>query len=88
MQIESFSCNMQEKLKRNLISIVKEELKKFPAVAILGPRQSGKSTLAGMLLSKVKGSVYIDLEKPSDLRKIEDCNYYIEHPGFRGLACG
>lgn len=44
----------------------------MPAVAILGPRQCGKSTLAHQLLSETSGSIYLDLESPYDLRKLND----------------
>ncbi|HQV77798.1 MAG TPA: ATP-binding protein [Chitinophagales bacterium] len=41
-------------------------LKEFPAVAILGPRQVGKTTLAKSLSKKLKKEiVYIDLERKS-----------------------
>lgn len=43
---------------------VRELASRFPAVAILGPRQSGKTTLA----RKGLGYTYFDLEKPSDHR--------------------
>ncbi len=48
----------------------------FPAVALLGPRQCGKSTLAKQLLSQMGKSTYIDLEKPSDIRKLEDPEFF------------
>lgn len=45
-------------------------LDEFPAVVILGPRQVGKTTLALELTEP--GAVYVDLERPSDLAKLED----------------
>jgi len=44
-------------LKRKLHNIIASRLKQFPAVALLGPRQSGKTTLA-----KSISNVYFDLE--------------------------
>jgi predicted AAA+ superfamily ATPase len=44
----------------------------FPAVAILGPRQCGKSTLAKKIVGGDKTFVYLDLEKTSDLNKLND----------------
>ena len=45
----------------------------FPAVAIVGPRQVGKTSLAKHLASLwEQKSVYLDLEKPSDLNKLSD----------------
>jgi predicted AAA+ superfamily ATPase len=45
-------------------------LENFPAVAILGPRQSGKSTLARHLLVDKPQSIYLDLENPEDRQKL------------------
>ncbi len=47
-----------------------ERLKSVPAVAILGSRQCGKSTLANHILKKYPNSMYLDLELPSDLQKL------------------
>jgi hypothetical protein len=41
-------------------------------VAILGPRQCGKSTLALSLLKGYANSIYLDLEKMQDLKKLDD----------------
>lgn len=46
-------------------------LGQFPAVAILGPRQVGKTTLARHLVSDQQ-VVHLDLERPSDLAKLDD----------------
>lgn len=43
-------------------------LKKYPVVAILGPRQCGKTTLARKLIPQ-KG-LYLDMESPRDFRKL------------------
>ena len=51
-------------LTRQLQSEVKRRLARFPAVALLGPRQCGKTTLARAI-----GGVYYDLEQePERLR--------------------
>ncbi len=64
---------MQGKLlSRNLQTEVLDCLRDFPAVAILGPRQCGKSTLAHIIIAKATESLYLDLEKPSDLKKISE----------------
>lgn len=49
---------------------IKKSLGTFKVVAIIGPRQVGKSTLASKLL--LNNDLWLDLEKPSDLRKLED----------------
>lgn len=59
-------------LKRKLQPSVAEALRQYPVVAILGPRQCGKSTLAKHLLAGRKNGLYLDLEKPSDLAKLDD----------------
>lgn len=56
---------------------IKRNLRNFPAVAILGPRQCGKSTLAKRIISGMRKSVYLDLELASDLRKIEDPELFL-----------
>jgi len=63
---------MQEIINRHLTGTVKRRLKNNPVVAILGPRQCGKTTLAGQIVKKMKQSVYLDLENPSDLAKLDD----------------
>lgn len=45
----------------------------FPAVAILGPRQSGKTTLSKMVRVNIQHeSIYLDLENPQDQAKLTD----------------
>jgi predicted AAA+ superfamily ATPase len=52
-------------------------LQEFPAVAILGPRQVGKTTLAHQLMqsrqdSHAHSALYLDLEMPTDLAQLSD----------------
>ena len=63
---------MQGYISRHLTDTVKKRLQNNPAVAILGPRQCGKTTLAGQIVKKRDRSVYLDLENPSDLAKLDD----------------
>ena len=51
-------------------------LKKNPVAAILGPRQCGKTTLAKKILNNFKEYIYLDLERPSDLAKLENPEWY------------
>lgn len=78
MQIRSYISNMQGYLKRNIEKVLLEDLKHFPAVALLGPRQCGKSTTALRLKSKIKNYIYLDFESIKDLRKIEDPELFFE----------
>ena len=63
---------MQEIIDRHLAGTIKRRLQNNPAVAILGPRQCGKTTLAGQIVKKISRSVYLDLENPGDLAKLDD----------------
>ena len=69
---------MHSLIHRKLEPIVLQYLGVFPAVAILGPRQSGKSTLVKMLAEKIKPFVYLDLQNYEDLNKISDPNLFFE----------
>lgn len=57
-------------VKRKLSAIVGDKLKDFKVIAIIGPRQVGKSTLAAKIMGK--NDIWLDLERPSDLRKLDD----------------
>lgn len=50
----------------------------FPCVAIIGPRQVGKTTLAKSIQKKYESSVYLDLEFQKDYIKLEDAETYLE----------
>jgi predicted AAA+ superfamily ATPase len=54
---------------------VKELLGSFPAVALLGPRQVGKTTLAHEIGAEC-ASTYLDLESVADRARIADPVYY------------
>lgn len=61
---------------RHIQAKIEERLTQFPAVALLGPRQAGKTTLADMLSEK-RPSIYLDLENPSDRAKLTDPILYL-----------
>ncbi len=63
---------MQGIIDRHLAGTIKRRLQNNPAVAILGPRQCGKTTLSGQIVKKINQSVYLDLENPGDLAKLSD----------------
>jgi len=51
-------------------------------VAILGPRQSGKSTLAKAIMGGRSDRIYLDLERPSDLQKLAEPELFFDlHKG-------
>lgn len=63
-------------IKRNLEPKITELMRYFPAVAILGARQTGKTTLAKRLLPDW---AYIDLEKPNQFERISyDPEFYFQ----------
>jgi predicted AAA+ superfamily ATPase len=49
-----------------------------PAVAILGPRQIGKTTLARSLLSSHTHAIYLDLESPQDLARLGEGPLFLQ----------
>lgn len=64
---------------RQILEELSLYLQEFPAVAILGPRQVGKTTLAHQLSaqqSAAQGALYLDLESPPDLAQLSDPNAY------------
>lgn len=63
---------------RILTGGLRRALANFPVTAILGPRQCGKSTLAKYIISELNSeAVYLDLERPSDLQKLEDAEWFL-----------
>jgi len=51
-------------------------LAEYPAVALIGPRQVGKTTLA-LEIADAADSVYLDLESPGDLARLSDPELYL-----------
>lgn len=60
---------------------VLEHLRRYPAVALLGPRQVGKTTLARQI-AQTRDAVYKDLENPADRGEVEDVDLFCaDHRG-------
>ena len=59
-------------LEKQLISTIANN----PVTGIIGPRQCGKSTLAKKILEQYKNVIYLDLERPSDLQKLSDAEWF------------
>ena len=53
-------------IQRGLQTLLGERLRRFPAVALVGARQCGKTTLARSL-----GGLYFDLEQPADRTRLD-----------------
>jgi predicted AAA+ superfamily ATPase len=68
-------------IQRRYRSLVEGLLQRHPAVALLGPRQSGKTTLALEIAANQtaqgRSPVYIDLEVPSGVAKLADPELYL-----------
>ncbi|MEI8113111.1 MAG: ATP-binding protein [Bacteroidia bacterium] len=65
-------------INRRISTEIKDSLSFFPVVAIIGPRQVGKTTLAKQILSELaKPSLYLDLELQSDLFKLNDAELFL-----------
>jgi len=64
---------------------LKRLLKSYPVVGIIGPRQIGKTTLAGQVAKQHKGATtHFDLEDDRDLARLSDPELTLEP--LRGLV--
>lgn len=61
---------------RHLRSLLAEEIQHSPAIALLGPRQVGKTTLA-LEVAKTIPSIYLDLESERDRAKLAQPELYL-----------
>src|SRR5688572_11036364 len=77
MKIELSSFNFHGKNmslihRKAFLRQIEEAFKVNPVVALLGPRQCGKTTLANRFAKQVKQSIHhFDLEDPDDLARLE-----------------
>ena len=65
---------------RSLLPEVVDALENAPAVALLGPRQVGKTTLAlcvGQALRASRSTLYLDLESEADRAKLSEPELYL-----------
>ena len=61
---------------RNIEEELLNAIKQTPVTALIGPRQCGKSTLAKEIIKDFKKAIYLDLERPSDLKKLDDAEWF------------
>jgi predicted AAA+ superfamily ATPase len=61
---------------RALYSHILDDLDRFPAVALLGPRQVGKTTLA-LQVARERDALYLDLESEQDKAKMAQPELYL-----------
>ena len=50
--------------------VIDRRLSQYPAVAVLGPRQVGKTTLAQAIAAQHAGALLLDMERESDLAAV------------------
>ena len=62
---------------RNRLSQLEAALDRSPAVVLTGPRQVGKTTLA-LDVGNNRNAVYLDLERPADLLKVQNFEPFCE----------
>ncbi|KTE21680.1 MULTISPECIES: ATP-binding protein [unclassified Sphingopyxis] len=63
-------------IERRIKQELAERLGEVPAVALLGPRQVGKTTLAHEI-AEGRPSIYLDLESDADRAKLADPEFYL-----------
>jgi hypothetical protein len=71
---------MPEIRRSKYLTLIKEKLAYLPSVAILGPRQCGKTTLAKQFAQTIKKKEvhFFDLEDPNDLQRLENPSFAFE----------
>lgn len=65
-------------IKRDIYQTVIQALKRQAAVALIGPRQVGKTTLA-LDIAEERDAVYLDLESMSDREKLSNASLFLTH---------
>lgn len=62
------------------IALIGKRMRTVPAVAIIGPRQCGKTTLAHQIMHRLKGATHVfDLENPRHLAELREPLTALEH---------
>ncbi|TAF72538.1 MAG: ATP-binding protein [Flavobacterium sp.] len=69
---------MHDFIQRKIEILIQHYLKIFPVVAILGPRQCGKSTLIKKLSEHWGASLFLDLQYENDLSKLAQATFFLE----------
>ncbi|MEN8230959.1 MAG: ATP-binding protein [Bacteroidota bacterium] len=70
---------MKTIIQRRAENIILDDIRQFPIVGIIGPRQVGKTTLARLIMDKLGyKAVYLDLELQEDISKLENPEIYFE----------
>lgn len=65
-------------ISRALYQLALQRLRAMPGVVLFGPRQVGKTTLAQAIVAEWgDDAVYLDLERESDRRRLDDADAYL-----------
>lgn len=64
-----------------IASILRNAMRRSPVVALIGARQVGKTTLARELAEQTKDTIYLDLERIGDRRKLDDAAAFLAAQG-------
>ena len=65
-------------IRRKLEQKLEYSINHYPVIAILGPRQCGKSTLADRFISNVPNNIKLDLERQSDLIQLDEIELFLD----------
>ena len=77
LQFRNFWHKMLGMIERWITKQLEKNINRNPAVALLGARQVGKTTLAKSVAQDMP-SIYLDLESPKDLAKLNDPTTFLE----------
>jgi predicted AAA+ superfamily ATPase len=69
---------MHDFIARKIEDTILQYLKIFPVVAVLGPRQCGKSTLVKKLSQNLGSTLFLDLQYDADLSKLDQPSFFFE----------
>jgi predicted AAA+ superfamily ATPase len=86
LQIVTGGDNMHVYINRNATNELQQSLSNNPVTALIGPRQCGKSTLARHVLQNREDALILDLQLPSDMRKLGDPELFLQEHADR-LIC-
>ena len=67
---------LQNCVQRKLLLNIQNRLQQMPAVAILGPRQVGKTTLAKLIVNDYPNAQFLDLERNQDRQILQQPDLY------------
>lgn len=86
MQNELSEYNMHGYIGRAAEADLLQSLLRSPVTALLGPRQCGKSTLVRHILAQWPDAIHLDLELPSDQRRLAEPEFFLRENADR-LVC-